>query len=123
MHHSSHVLIWTSTIANARQGGFIRSFSPRQTIRPFILEDEVICGYGTRNITAQELDSLPREELEYALTAHQRWHYNAYRYDGENVGRYINQGGLREALGLHRYDFGAALQTLGEVNVCMCGGV
>ena len=100
MRHSSHVLIWTSAIANAGQGGFIRSLSPRQTVRPFIHKDEVIAGYGTSNITAQEMDSLPREELEYALTVRQRWHYNAYRYDGENVGRYINQGGLREALGL-----------------------
>ena len=52
------------------------------------------------NITTQELDSFPREELEYTLTVCQRWHYKAYHYDEKNVGRYINQGGLRKAMGL-----------------------
>ena len=100
MRHSVHVLIWTSAIANARQRGSSTPFHFTRPSSPFIRKAEVICGYGTSNITAQELDSLPREELEYTLTARQCWHYKAYHYDGENVGRYINQGGLRKALGL-----------------------
>ena len=99
MRHASHMLVWTSALPNAGQGAFVRSRSPHQLADPFIRKDEVICGYGSNNITGSELDSLTREELEYALTVRQRWHYNAYRYNGENIGRYLNQGGLREALG------------------------
>ena len=34
--------------------------------------------HGTHNISARELDSLPAEELEYALTVRQRWHHNLH---------------------------------------------
>lgn len=98
MRHASHMLIWTSALPNAGQGAFVRSCSPHQLSDPFIRKDEVICGYGTDNITGSELDSLTCEELEYSLTVRQRWHYNAYRYNSENIGRYLNQVGLGEAL-------------------------
>ena len=100
MRHASHAIVWNSTVENAGQGALIRSRSPHQLEAPFIRKDEVICGYGTDTITSRELDNLPQEELEYSLTLRNRWHYNAYRYNGENIGRYLNQGGLSEALGL-----------------------
>lgn len=98
MRHTSHGIIWTSSLANAGQGCFVRSHSPHHQVRIFVRKGEILCGYGSQNITARELDSLPAEELEYALTVRRRWHYNAYVYNGENMGRYLNQGGLGEAL-------------------------
>ena len=67
---------------------------------PFIKADSIFCGYARESLSNEEFAHLRPEELEYALSIIFRgvFHYNAYQYDGHNIGRYINQGGLRQAL-------------------------
>ena len=102
LHNASHVLVWESREQDAGQGGFVRSRSPHLPagVSPFIKVHSIICGYARESLSNEEFAHLPPEELEYALSIIFRgvFHYNAYEYDGHNIGRYINQGGLRQAL-------------------------
>ena len=99
---ASHVLVWTSREQDAGQGAFVRSRPPHlpPDVRPFIKAGSIICGYSNHPLSDEDFSRLRPEELEYALTVYYRgqFHYCAHTYDGRNIGRYINQGGLQQAL-------------------------
>ena len=102
LRHASHVMLWVSREVDAGQGAFVRSRPPHlpANVRLFIKKGDIICGYCQDSISDEELLQLSHVELEYSLSITFRgtFHYCAYVYDGYNIGRYVNQGGLQPAL-------------------------
>lgn len=98
---ASHVIVWESREEDAGQGAFIRSCPPHLHTNPFIKQGSVLCIYGREPISNAELLQLPPDHLEYTLSIEcGAGHYDSFAYNGENVGRYINQGGLKQAFAL-----------------------
>ena len=99
---ASHVIVWESQEKDAGQGAFVRSRPPHlpDHVRPFIKEGSIICGYGKGSLSEEQFQQLSPQELEYTLTVNFRgtFHYNAHIYNGHNIGCYVNQGGLQQAL-------------------------
>ena len=99
---ASHIILWESREDDAGQGAFIHSCPPHLQTSPFIKAGSILCVYGRDPITCEEFSQLTAQELEYMLSIErgEGGHYNSYRYNGENIGRYVNQGGLQEAFSL-----------------------
>lgn len=78
----------TSTIAGAGFGLFLR---PHDTIT----QGSHLCLYASRQATAEELQASSRD---YALKAANGYWFDAQVEDGNNLGRFVNMPGVKEAL-------------------------
>lgn len=89
--NEARLLIATSTIPGADRGLFIRPGS-----HP-IREGQTICSYQAEPDEEED----PNQTTDYLLEVQARgkvFQYQAATYDGQNIGRFINQGGLKEGL-------------------------
>ena len=89
--NEAHVLVRKSTIEGAQRGLFIRQGNYQ------IGADRTICSYQEKP-DAQVDTSLTTDYLFETKRSGRVFYYQAAKYDGQNIGRFINQGGLKEGL-------------------------
>ena len=89
--NEANIHIRKSTIEGAQRGLFLR---PGNYV---IGENRTVCSYQER--PDEEVDpSLTFDYLFQSNRSGRRYYYQAAKYDGQNIGRFINQGGLQEGL-------------------------
>ena len=89
--NEAHVLVGKSTIEGAQRELFIRQGNYQ------IGADQTICSYQEK--PDEEVDtSLTSDYLFEAKRSGRVFYYQAAKYDGQNIGHFINQGGLKEGL-------------------------
>ena len=89
--NEARVLVRKSTIEGAQRGLFIRQGNYQ------IGADRTICSYQEK--PDEEVDtSLTSDYLFEAKRPGRVFYYQAAKYDGQNIGHFINQGGLIDGL-------------------------
>ena len=112
--NESHLMVSKSTIPGAGMGLFVRPKPPDAT-RVIIPKDAIICYYSKVPLPH---DSAPADNTDYLMEAERNGitrFYNPIDYDGQNIGRHINQGGLMELLQMMATQTGSTLQKR-EIN-------
>ncbi len=108
--NESHVMVAKSTIEGADRGLFLRPRCRMYTIPP----KKAICSYQL--VPDEEEDtSVTSDYLLDLQKGGRTFLYQAPTYNGQNVGRFINQGGLREGLAKMCY---RSDRTKGCVSFC-----
>ena len=89
--NEAHMLVRKSTIEGVQRGLFIRQENYQ------IGADRTICSYQEK--PDKEVDtSLTSDYLFEAKRSGKVFYYQAAKYDGQNIGCFINQGGRKEGL-------------------------
>ena len=95
----SHVVVRKSTIDGAGNGLFLRgNLSSRQAGRDstqYVKAKSHLCVYSQAPISREERDRL--ENTDYLMETGQNHIFDASTYNGVNIGRFVNQGGLLPA--------------------------
>ena len=93
--NQAHLFVAQSTIPGAGLGLFIRATPLHSTSSPIIPKGAKICLYSRTPIGCEP------EDTDYLFEVDLGRHcycFDAKHYDGENLGRFVNQGGLLEGL-------------------------
>ncbi len=89
--NEAHVFVAKSTIPGAERGLFLR---PGTYVIPM---NRRVCSYQEEY--DDEVDPSLTSDYLFEVSGRGRtFYYQAARYDGQNIGRFINQGGLQEGL-------------------------
>ena len=93
--NEAHLMVGKSIIPNAGRGLFIKP-RPFAATHPIIIpKGRRLCYYSRYSLTRAEVEAL--ETHDYFITVGQKC-FDASTYTGDNMGRFINQGGLFEGL-------------------------
>ena len=98
--HVSHAIIRQSTILGAGRGLMLMQQPPARGVpsQVYIEKGEPVATYSVAPITPEDVDRLPMRDYLFCYEAKGKvHHYSAHRYDGTNIGRFVNQGGLLPA--------------------------
>ena len=99
--HASHTIIRPSYIPRAGRALMVMQQSPPRgaaTPAVYIERGEQVATYSMAPMGAEEVSQLPTRDYLFCYEARGKVeHYSAHSYNGTNIGRFINQGGLLPA--------------------------
>ena len=96
--NESHLMIGKSSIPGAGNGLFLRPKPPGCTHEISIPAGNQICMYSVTPVPPTDQLPANTDYLFEVEVSKRTWRYNPLIYDGQNIGRYINQVALLESL-------------------------
>lgn len=96
--NESNLLILKSRLPGAGLGLFLRPTPPTTRGCLKIPSNRLICEYSNQPITEDEAEGLECTDYLFQFESTRVRYFNPVVYDGRNIGRFINHGGLKEGL-------------------------